>query len=213
LGRTVDASQIEGLPAYKAHEEMDEDAAPLLLHDAQMNDGLPLNSIEDEAIDMSMNYNNIGLSAGALQTSQAIGSNWTFSGLEDLNREPNFISGTGSEADANDNSGDEFDSDRSDIVQHNSSASSGSIRGRIRDFENAVAEGDGDDGMFEDPSPVPDIDDDDQIDTLVLHRDLLHRDHPVGQTEFKVTPGDVAEEIEEPATEIHVEDGEGLKID
>jgi ubiquitin carboxyl-terminal hydrolase 4/11/15 len=212
LGRTAKPHDIEGLPAYKAHEENDEDAAPLLLRDAEMNDGLPLNSIEDEGIDMSINYNNIGLSTAALQSSQAISSNWTF---ENLNRTQNFISGTGSEIDANENSDDEFRSDRSDIVQHNSSASSNSIRGRIQDFDNTPAEGDGEDGLFEDPSPVPDIDeDDDRVDTLTLHRDLLQARHIVrSQPEFKVTAGDAAEEIEEPATEIHVDDDEGLKID
>lgn len=177
-----------------------------------MNDGLPLNSIEDEAIDMSMNYNNISLSTAALQS-----SNWSFSGLQGLNQEQNFISGTGSEVDANENSGDEFDSDRSDAVQHNSSVSSGSMRGRLRDFENAIAEGEGEDGLFEDPSPVPDIEDDEQIDSLMLHRDLLQagarHDGTLAQPEFKVTPVDEQEEVEEPATEIHVEDGEGLKID
>jgi ubiquitin carboxyl-terminal hydrolase 4/11/15 len=215
LGRIVKPHDIEGLPAYKAHEENDEDAAPLLLRDAEMNDGLPINSIEDEAIDMGINYNNIGLSAQALQSSQAIGSNWTFQGLEGLNREQNFISGTGSEVDVNDDSGDDFDSDRSDIVQHNSSASSNSIRNRMHDFDNTPAEGDGEDGMFEDPSPVPDIDDDDErIDTLALHRDILQpRDAPIVQPEFKVTPRDAAEEVEEPATEIHVEEDEDLKID
>ena len=216
MGKVLKPHDIEGLPAYKAHEENDEDAAPLLLRDAEMNDGLPLNSIEDEGIDMTVNYSNIGLSTAALQSSQAIGSNWNFQGLEGLNREQNFISGTGSEVDANENSDDEFGSDRSDVVQHNSSASSNSIRGRIHDFDTTPAEGDGEDGLFEDPSPVPDINDDDgRIDTLTLHRDLLQsrRDVTRARQEFTVTAAGPGEEIEEPATEIHVEDDDGLKID
>jgi ubiquitin carboxyl-terminal hydrolase 4/11/15 len=215
LGRTVNPHDIEGLPDYQAHEEHDEDAAPLLLRDAEMNDGLPLHSIEDEGIDVGMNYNNIALSTAALQSSRAIGSSWNFAGIEGingLNRERNFISGTGSEVDAADRSTDGFDPDGSDIVQNNSSASSGSVRGRLRDFETAVAEGD--DGPFEDPSPVPDTDGDNQLDALALHRDLLHarRDAPA-HPDFTVTAADPADEVEEPATEIHVEDGEGLKMD
>jgi ubiquitin carboxyl-terminal hydrolase 4/11/15 len=186
------------------------------MRDDEMNDGLPLNSIEDEGIDVGMNYNNIGLSAAALHSSQAVGSNWNWQALDGLNREPNFISGTGSEIDANDNSDDGFNSAGSDIVQHNSSASSSSIRARLDEFDNTPAEGDGDDGLFEDPSPVPDVDEDDgRVDPLTMHRELLQNRHnaPTQQPEFKVVaPSDTAE-VEEPATEIHVEDGEGLKID
>lgn len=212
LGRNTKPHAIEGLPAYQAHE----DATPLLMRDDEMNDGLPLNSIEDEGIDVGMNYNNIGLSAAALHSSQAVGSNWNWQALDGLNREPNFISGTGSEIDANDNSDDGFNSAGSDIVQHNSSASSSSIRARLDEFDNTPAEGDGDDGLFEDPSPVPDVDEDDgRVDPLTMHRELLQNRHnaPTQQPEFKVVaPSDTAE-VEEPATEIHVEDGEGLKID
>lgn len=193
-----------------------EDAAPLLLSDAEMNDGVPLNSIEDEGIDMDINYNNLDLTPAVLQSPRALGSNWTFQGLEGLNHEKNFLSGAGSEVNM-DNGSIDFDSDRSDIVQHNSSASSNSIRGRLHDFDNTPAEGEGDDGLFEDPSPVPDIDEDTGlVDTLTLHRDLLktRRGDDIVQPEFKVTPGCVAtDDVEEPATEIHVEDGEGLKID
>lgn len=208
MGKTVNPHDIEGLPAYQAHEEED-DAAPLLLSDAEMNDGLPLNSIEDEGIDVGMNYNNIALSTAALRSSQGISGNWNFDGLD---RQRNFISGTGSEVDPGDNSADDFDADGSDIVQHNSSASSSSVRGRLRDFDNAVAEGDGENGLFEDPSPVPDIDDDNQLDSLALHRDLINarRDAPA-HPDFTVPAADDGDEVEEPATDIHVEDGEGLK--
>ena len=176
-----------------------------------MNDGLPINSIEDEGIDMGgVDYNSIGLSASALQSH----SNWDF---QNLNHKQNFLSGAGSEVDANDNSDDEFNSaPGSAIAEHNSSASSNSLLARVHDFDNTPAEGDGEDGVFEEPSPVPDIDDDDdRVDTLMLHREVLHARHDaaVARPEFKVTPSDAPEEVEEPATEIHVEDGEGLKMD
>jgi ubiquitin carboxyl-terminal hydrolase 4/11/15 len=224
LDRTVDPQEIEGLPAYKAHQSNDEDAAPLSLRDAQMNDGLPLESIEDEGIDMGMNYNNLGrlhsskTSVGnwniTTGSPKSLAGHWNFSGLEGLNQEQNFVSGTGSEIDRNGNSDNEFDPDGSDIVQHNSSASSGSIRGRLADFENAIPEGD-DDGVFNDPSPVPDIEDDNQIDTLTLHRELYQarRDAAMMRPDFEVPAAHEAEEVEEPATEIHVEEDEGLKMD
>lgn len=182
---TVNPRDLDGLPAYKAHEE-DDDAAPLLLGDAAMNDAIPLReSIESEGSDLK----------SAFQPS------WSFSALNISPRQPNYVSGTGSDADGAD----------SDIVQNNSSASSASRRGRLEDFEHAVAEGD--DGVFEDPSPVPDVDDE-QIDNLELHRELLqgHGVHALIHPDFNVPTGD-EEEIEEPATEIHVEEGEGLKMD
>ena len=197
--RTVDPKELEGgLPPYQAHED-----TPTLA-----NEGMPMESIEDEGIDMEnndgMNYNNL--------SRLGLASTWNFSGLEGLNQGQNHVSGTGSEIDLNySNSANGVDLDASDIVQNNSSASPGSIQGRLEDFDNAVAEGE--DGEFVDPSPVPDIDDDAQIDTLALHRVMMRQRGISIEPEFKVTPEDEVEEVEEPATEIHVEEGEGLKMD
>jgi ubiquitin carboxyl-terminal hydrolase 4/11/15 len=78
-------------------------------------------------------------------------------------------------------------------------------------FEHVIpVDDDGD--PFEDPSPVPDVDDENQLDTLELHRELI-RSHNRPPPEFQVHAADQEEEIEEPATEIHIEDGEELKMD
>ena len=110
---TVDPHDLDQLPAYQAHETED-DAAPLLQSDAEMNDGLGLhNSIEDEGIDMSISYNTLNVakqSTGFTSVNQGVDirSNWNFDGLDQLNnnaRQHNFrISGTGSEIDLNENS-------------------------------------------------------------------------------------------------------------
>ena len=211
---TVNPQDLEGLPAYQAHES-EEDAAPLLQSDAVMNDGLSIQaSIEDEAIDMSMGYNTLDqTNVGFTPMNQAINfTSWNFDGLDHLGNEArqynNRISGTGSEIDCNDNSG--FDLDGSDIVQHNSSASEGSLRGRLDDFDNAIAVDD-DGVVFEDPSPVPDVEDDNQIDTLALHREILRTHRP--PPEFQVHAPAEQEEIEEPATEIHISESDELKMD
>jgi ubiquitin carboxyl-terminal hydrolase 4/11/15 len=209
---TVNPQELEEQPSYQSHEN-DDDAAPLIVRDTEMDNGLDLHaSIEDEGISVSGGYN-------TRHSNQCIGSfnnsNWDFKALNELsniNRPNNtFISGTGSEIDCNDNSG--VDLDGSDIVQHDSCPSEGSLLGRLEDFNNAVPEGD--DGEYQPPSPVPDIDDDNQIDNLALHRDLLqmHSGGGILPREFQVRAENEDEEIEEPATEIHVEEGEGLKMD
>jgi ubiquitin carboxyl-terminal hydrolase 4/11/15 len=239
---TVNPQDLDQLPAYQAHENED-DAAPLLQRDAEMNEGLGLqNSIEDEGIDMSMGYNNLNYvkeSYPFTGTNQSVDggytkdvipftpinqsvdrgfnatnfSNWNFNNLNGLselenNNRSNYVSGTGSEIDLNDNS---FDLDGSDVVQHDSSASEGSLLARLDDFDRADPIGD-DGDPFEDPSPVPDVEDEDQLDTLELHRELI-RTHNRPPPEFQVHAADQEEEIEEPATEIHIEDGEELKMD
>jgi ubiquitin carboxyl-terminal hydrolase 4/11/15 len=184
----------------------------LLRSDAVMNDGLPMPSIEDEGIDVDYiaansfnNLTSVGLHSNSIQSS------WNFSGLK-ANRPNNFISGTGSEIDGNESPADELDVGGSDVVQDASSASSGSRKGRLEDFDNAIPEDD--DGAYVDDNPVPDIEDENQLDNLALHRDLLQarRDGALLRPEFKVS---VEEDdgIEEPATEIHVEEGEGIKLD
>lgn len=194
----VNPSAVENLPAYKSHQEQDGDAAPLLAGDAEMNSGLQLrDSIEDEGIDMEeLNYNSIGgyndlRSQGLNQFS--MNSNWTFAGLAGNSRGDNIVSGTGSDIDA-----------ASDIVQNNSSASEGSVRGRIEDFNDAVPDED-----YVEQSEVPDLDEDAQMSAVELHNFLGTRAQQTQHIEFK-TSEQVAEEDEEPATDIHVEEGEGL---
>lgn len=208
--RTVNPQDLDGLPAYQAYEENNSDAPPMLLEDVHMNDGLPVQSIEDEGIDLGFSglpsYK--GLTGVGLQNS-AIHSTWDFSALNS-NRNKNFISGTGSEIDGDESPLDGLDVDGSDVVQDASSASSGSRRGRLEDFDHAIAEDD--DGIFVDDNPVPDMDPN-QLDPLMLHRDLLQRGAgTTRQPEFKVLVP-TEDEIEEPATEIHVEEGEGIKLD
>ena len=208
---TVNPRAIEGPPSYRAHELNDDDAAPLLLPDAEMNEGMQLHeSIEDEGIDMSMGYNTLSLNnMGRLNSGLAPIGTWNFDALNNdrigqNQRGPNMISGTGSDVDAS----SAIDLDGSDIVQHNSSASADSLRGRLEDFKNAIPEGD--DGVFEEPSPVPDMDEDAMEITMIGHLQN-QRVGPLARPEFQVPAGDEDEEVEEPATEIHVEEGEGLK--
>jgi ubiquitin carboxyl-terminal hydrolase 4/11/15 len=208
---TVNPRAIEGPPSYGAHEMNDEDAAPLLLRDANMNDGMQLQeSIEDEGIDMSMGYNTLSMNnMGRLSSGLAPIGIWNFDGLNSdrlgqNRRGPNMISGAGSDVDES----SAIDLDGSEIVQHNSSASTESLRGRLEDFKNAIPEGD--DGVFEEPSPVPDMDED-AMDITMIHHQLQAQREGLLRPEFKVTAGNEDDEVEEPATEIHVEEGEGLK--
>jgi ubiquitin carboxyl-terminal hydrolase 4/11/15 len=203
---TVNPVELEGLPAYREHEL--EDGAPLLVRDADMNEGLQLQeSIEDEGIDMSLGYNSIGTGSRGI-----LSSTWNFEGLGH-NPRSHMISGTASDMDLNDPSElSGLADDRSDIVQHDSSASQDSLRNRLQDFENALPEGD--EGAWEEPSPVPDVDEDDQMDILALHDDLrAQRGGAMLRPEFEVPAEQEGEEVEEPATEIHVEEGEGLRMD
>ena len=210
--KTVNPHDLEALPAYQAHEN-EEDGAPLIQSDAEMNDGLGIHqSVEDdEGIDMSMGYNTMSLnnqgSVGFSPINQGLAPAWSWGNLDNSSngdRQHNRISGTGSEIDLNENS---FDPDGSDIVQHNSSASTGSIQGRLDDFDNAIPIDD--DGLvFEDPSPVPDIDDENQVDVLALQREVFGAHRP---PQFQVDAVE-NEEIDEPAAEIHLGPSDELKM-
>jgi ubiquitin carboxyl-terminal hydrolase 4/11/15 len=201
----VSPARLESLPAYKSHEENDEDAAPLLAEDAMMNDGIPMNSIEeDEGIDMnddgmnytSMDYNSV-LSAGPTKFNT---SNWTFGALEANTR--GQVSGTGS---------DEMDDGASDRVNMNSSASEGSREDRLRDFEDSIPM-DGD-IPFEDQCPVPDASEEQQATIIGMHHDLAEQ-RLIGERglgPFHVESG-IDDDDETPAAEIHV-DGESWKAE
>jgi ubiquitin carboxyl-terminal hydrolase 4/11/15 len=191
---TVNPQDLEELPAYQAHEES-EDAALPLLADVEMNDGLRPSIEEDEGIDMDFrdtvpNYSSLN--------SVGLGPSWNFDSLP-VNRSA-YISGTGSANDV-DSPLDGIDAG-SDIVNEGSSASSGSRRGRLEDFDNAIV----DDTDYEPPKYVPDMEEPDQLDEIFMR---AAQGMPAA---FNVSVQET-DEIEEPATEIHVEEGEGIKLD
>ena len=204
---TVNPQELESLPAYQAHEE-EPDSAPMLERDVDMNEGLPIQSVEDGDEGVDLNFNNLNDYTRSLADVNLSTQPWNF---DALNRRPDFVSGTASVVGDKDSATalDGIDADGSDIVQDNSSASSGSRRARLDDFDNAIAEDDG--ASFVEENHVPDIDDPDQIDNLTLHREILNQNRAgaLPPPEFKV-PVATQDEIEEPATEIHVEEGEGF---
>ncbi|KAH7348660.1 hypothetical protein BKA65DRAFT_264222 [Rhexocercosporidium sp. MPI-PUGE-AT-0058] len=140
-------------------------------------------------------------------------SKWSkngFKNLDDLDElgvnhgGDNMVSRAGSEA-------------GSDDVNHGSSPDQASLDERLTDFANAEAEGD--DGAFIDPSPVPDMDESGIATAVALQHDLydtlnanpMHYSRP----EFSVTAvdEDTLEVDDEPVTEIHLKDGDELKMD
>lgn len=186
------SSAIESLPPYQTHEDDQYE------NDAIMNDSHPIQSSieEDEGVEMDdgMNFSNID-DYNRIGPVGLDGLNpWSFESLG-ATRGEKIVSGTGS---------DEMNDDRSDVGQFNSSASSGSRENRLAEFESTSLE-----ESYVDHSPVPDMDDEQQLGVMGLHEDLLANRNP----EFNVHPSLNGEDIEEPATEIHVEEGEGLKID
>jgi ubiquitin carboxyl-terminal hydrolase 4/11/15 len=200
----VNPSSLENLPAYEAHEQNDDDAPPMLVGDTMMNDGLHT-SIEDEGIDMEteMNYSNIGYNNLNAQGAASFlpHNGWNFDNLPGNSRGNHIVSGTGSNEAA------------SDIVQNNSSASEGSREGRMEDFSNAAAEDD-----YIEQSPVPDLDEEAQNNIVDIRSHLLEAhatNAPFVPPNFEFKATDADDDFEEhyddePATEIHVEEGEGL---
>jgi ubiquitin carboxyl-terminal hydrolase 4/11/15 len=120
--------------------------------------------------------------------------------LEALNRNSrsNMISGTGSDADI-----------ASDIVDDNSSVSSGTRRGRFEEFETA------DDDGFEDPSPVPDMDEDQLASGVALQHEILEQREyaPIEQVLDDVAHAGHVGVEDLPAAEIHITESEDLKMD
>ncbi len=205
---TINPADLDKPPSYEAVLE-DDEAAPLMARDAVMNDGLEVhNGLEDEGIDMNMSYNNFNSSRNA---GHLLGSNtWTFSNLQNLDTASSTManpSGRNSDIDL-----DEIDN-RSDLVQNNSSASEGLRERRVEDFGNTEPDED-----WEEPNPIPDVSEQDQMAIMGLHGDLLAQvsrkrfGEMDVEMEVKVPPN-LDEEIEEEAAEIHVEEGEGLKMD
>lgn len=189
----VKPEQIDNPPDYKT--ALAEDTAPLLERDAVMNDGIEMrDGYDDEAIDLGSAYGE-DLNQTRNLFNQT-GSNWDFSGLHDLR--------TTNSAD------DELGSigARSDDVQHDSSASEGSMAGRIADFDAAEIDED-----YVEENPVPDVDGE-ALDFWGLHNDLVPRNtypSPPVYREVTVLPPKTREEEDaEEAMEIHVEEGEGV---
>jgi hypothetical protein len=202
---TINPADLETPPSYQDALE-DEDAAPLLASDAIMNDGLEIDGgVEDEAIDMSYR----GFETGR-NTQSLLSSTWNFSSLHNLETDSTMVnpSGRNSDIDLDDLEG------RSDIVQNNSSASEGSRTRRNEEFDDAEP-----DEEWTPPDPVPDVSEEDQMAIMDLHGDLLSMNQGKRygdmdlEMEVKVPPELSDDGIEDEAAEIHVEEGEGLKMD
>lgn len=203
---TINPADLDKPPSYEAVLE-DDEAAPLMANDAMMNDGLDVHGgLEDEGIDMNMGYNNFNSSrnGGAL-----LSSTWAFPNLQNLDTASSTManpSGRNSDTDLG-----EID-DRSDLVQNNSSASEGSLERRAEEFDNAEP-----DEEWRTPTPIPDVSEQDQMAIMDLHGDLLTQGSRKRfgememEMEVKVPPLD--DDLEEETAEIHVEEGEGLKMD
>lgn len=171
----IDVQSLDRLPPYQEAIQED-DGAPLLARDAVMNDGLGL----DEGIDMgdsAINYDSFD-SAPAPHSIYA--NNWSFSNLQGAGATSKIA--LPSDAD-------------SDAVQHDSSASEGSLKDRLDDFDNAEVDTD-----WVPPSPIPDADDESRMDLFGAHVNV-----PAETTEHDGDDGEVAE--------INVEEGEGLKVE
>ena len=204
---TINPADLDKPPSYEAVLE-DDETAPLMASDAVMNDGLEvLGGLEDEGIDMNPGYNSFNSSrnAGVL-----LGNTWAFPNLQNLDTASSTManpSGRNSDIDL-----EEID-DRSDIVQNNSSASEGSRERRAEDFDNAEP-----DEEWRTPSPIPDVSEQDQMAIMDLHGDLLAQGSRkrFGDMEMEMevnVPPNLDDDVEEETAEIHVEEGEGLKMD
>jgi len=163
----------------------DEGGEPLLMIDSDPNHDRNVRaSIEaDEGIDMSMGHNDVARNA--------VISSWDFANLNSNTRP--FVSGTGSEAGG---------SSGSDAVVHGSEPSEDSLNGRLEDFDNATPEA----GFVDQNIPDCEFEDLDQL--LVMKQAAENK-----QRSYDITADAHDDEFEEPAAEIHVEEGEGLKMD
>lgn len=185
----------------KDHDELpdyDGDMMPTLT----MNDNLHPSVEEDEGIDVGGDYDSLNTqNINRISQGTGITSNWDWEGLGLTSRAG--VSGAGSDADNV--------SDRSDGVNAGSTASATSLANRYQEFEDAPAEDEP--GMpYEDPSYVPDMDDDAEAGAIGLQHDLLdqmnHMHYPVSHQYEEERL-----EVEEPATEIHLDDNDDPKMD
>ncbi|KAH6668752.1 hypothetical protein B0J14DRAFT_566408 [Halenospora varia] len=179
---TVHPASLESLPAYQAHENMDDDSAPLLVSDTIQN-----TIEEDEGIDMGMNYSNVEdyESPNNNNLGNPLQGNWSFGGLDNLNTRGQ-VSGTGSDIDG-------FDDAASDIVNNNSSAGPDDLADRLREFnETEPLE-------FEEQPEIPDLDETGQASQIAIHHEIMEKG-------FNILAGETFDEADESATEIHIAD-------
>lgn len=202
----IGPASLEALPAYSEHEA-DSDAAPTLVRDAVMNDGLQVSIEEDEGIGMDSPVNK-GFSLYSQPQKP-----WSFDSMEEEGSEP--ISGLaalqqhqgGNRRALSDADGDYA----SDVVDDNSSASSGTRAGRMTEFDQA------DDADFEDQSYVPDMDEDAIANGVALQHDIfdsrrLRNSGPIQHV--RAVGSDDGMDDDEPAAEIHLDDNDDVnKLD
>jgi ubiquitin carboxyl-terminal hydrolase 4/11/15 len=209
--RTINPSALENLPAYEAHDSSEEGAPLIDKNAANLFDSLLANNKlhasiedhEDEAIDLGGVYDSIPVA----NVFNPANTQWSFANLGQNARGEQMISGTGSDA----------DEVASDVVQHNSSASEGSLQDRMQDFTHAAP----DDDFVDQSLPVPDLDEEGQAATIALQADLMENMQNIGRgvpiyqatTQFDVPLEDNLLEVEEPAAEIHLEASDEIKMD
>jgi len=197
---------------------------PVQLEDVLFNDGIQLKTIDDEdgsVIDMDEGIQMDGDGYQAINPRNIMDlygqQSWSFGNLNEAVEAGSNANSMRLEVD-----GDGFDaqSDRSDGVQHGSSASSRSMQGRLADFDAAEVDAD-----FREPTPPPDLEEEEQMSFFDLHQDLRGMGGgggigmgggigagDVGMRELEVKMPDLVgegEEEEPEAMEIHVEGGEG----
>ncbi|KAG9244656.1 hypothetical protein BJ878DRAFT_542082 [Calycina marina] len=178
---TLNPNDLEELPAYGQRN-----SDPVLIEGERSNLHASIEGPEDEGVDMS----------------PPILPTWTWDSL-DLPKKQ-FPSGAGSEVDNNSDRGFEDSEVRSDIVENVSSVGSITKAERLAEFNIATPDD------FEDPPEVPDIDD--MSVNANLARFIQSRLSSSSNKEHFVveTSGEGMDE-DEPAAEIHVEEGEGLR--
>lgn len=232
--RTVNPARVAEPPGYRHEVADNDDAAMLFEGDAAMNDGLHVASIEvedspvedvDEGIEMSFNEGShngsVGAGAGAGNFPYPGNGSlpgWNWNHVNKLSGAAGGMMRAPSLTSRDHDVDDDMDADGSDIVQDNSSASDDSRRARIDDFNDAEPLD------WEDPCPVPDLEDEAQLDMAELHDIAFEGAKKRGggvQTPLLVGVGGDAgvalggairdNHNEEEAAEIHVEEGEGLK--
>jgi ubiquitin carboxyl-terminal hydrolase 4/11 len=205
---TINLADLENekLPPYQKNLD-DDDAAPLIVDDAVMNEGIDMRgSMEDEGIEVNMGYD-------PYPSNQNVGArlpvpSWSFSNLPYLDDTLSTdVHASGVNSDIDDN--------RSDIVQNDSSASEGEFSRRKDEFDNADL-----DDEYRSPTPIPEVSEQDQLaimDIMDPHGGLMGRAKRNGGynemdmgVELNVRPELSDDEVEPDAAEIHVREGEGL---
>jgi hypothetical protein len=106
---------------------------------------------------------------------------------------------------------DILDDAASDRAMNASTASSSSFQDRIATFE-ATEPVDDNGEPWQETSPVPDVDEN-VVDTLQLHRDLVTAFGHQNPAFNIISPADEEDDIDLPAAEIHLDDADELKME